>query len=144
MTIESNPTTSAAIVGVTEEDLISLSPEEFCARALGRFYAAAASAQDENSLLCNYDKLSADTLLRLIEFLGVHISQEEADRIRENASLYSKDRSRPFRTDRDSKKANASERVKEVAKQWALLPYQHLVRLEEQRNVSSSLMAQST
>lgn len=142
---ESNPKTSAAIVGVTEEDLASLSPEEFCARALGRFYAAAAaSARDENSLLCNYDKISADTLLQLIKFFGVHISQEEADRIRQNASLYSKDPSRTFRVDDDSKRANASERVKELAKQWALLPYQDLVRLEEQRNASSSRMAQST
>jgi hypothetical protein len=144
MTIESNPQTSAAIVDVTEKDLTSLSPEEFCARALGRFYSAAASAQDENSLLCNYDKLSADTLLRLIEFFGVPISPNEADRIRQNASLYSKDYSRTFRTDADLKRANASERVKELAKQWALLPYQHLVKLEEQRNTSSSRRAQST
>ena len=143
MTIESNPKTSAAIVGVTEEDLTSLSPEEFCARALGRFYAAAASAQDENSLLCNYDKLSAETLLRLIEFFRVHITQEEADSIRQSASLYSKDPSRTFRADGDLKRAEASERVKELAKQWALLPYQHLIRLEEQRNASSSRMAQS-
>ena len=138
MMIESNPRTSAAIVGVKEKDLTSLSPEEFCARALGRFYAAAASAQDENSLLCNYDKLTPDTLLQLMKFFRVSISQEEADRIRQNASLYSKDPSRTFQTDGDSKRTNASERVKEVAKRWALMPYQDLVRLEAQRNVSSS------
>ncbi len=141
MTIESNPKTSAAIVDVSEEDLTSLCPEEFCARALGRFYSAAASAQDENSLLCNYDKLSADTLLRLMRFFRVPISQEEADRIRQDASLYSKDSSRTFRTDSDVKRANASERVTELAKQWALLPYQHLVRLEAHRNTSSSRRA---
>lgn len=136
MSIESNPTTSAAIVGVSEEDLASLSPEEFCARALGRFYSAAASAQDENSLLCNYDKLSADTLLQLMKFFRVSITREESDRIRQNASMYSKDFSRTFRADGDLKRANASERVREMAKQWALLPYQDLLRLEEQRTAS--------
>ena len=143
MTIESNPKASAAIVGVSEKDLTSLSPEEFCARALGRFYAAA-SAQDENSLLCNYDKLSADTLLRLIEFFRVPISAEEAETIRQNASLYSKDPSQTFRADGDLKRASASERVTELAKQWALLPYQRLVRLEAQTDASSCRKAQST
>jgi hypothetical protein len=136
MTIESNPKTSAAIIGVREKDLTSLSPEEFCARALGRFYAAAESAQDENSWLCNYDKLSADTLLQLMKFFRVAITQEEADRIRQKASLYSKDFSRTFRADRDLKRANASEHVKDLAKQWALLPYQRLVSLEEQATAS--------
>ena len=96
MKIESNPKVSAAVVGVSQSDLASLSPEEFCARALGRFYSAAAAEMDENTLLCNHNELSPDTLLRLIRFFRVSVSGEEAEAIMQQASLYSKD---PLTTD---------------------------------------------
>ena len=129
MTVESNPATSAAVAGVREEDLAGMSSEEFCARSLGRFYHAIASCQDENSLICNYDELSADTLLRLVNFFGVSPSEEETDKIRASAQVYSKDPSRTFQADGDLKRANASERIKKLAEQWAIPSYQRLIEL---------------
>jgi hypothetical protein len=131
MTIESNPKTSAAVVGVRQTDLAFLSPEEFCARALGRFYSAAASGLDENALLCNYDELSPEMLLRLARFFRVSVSSEEAEAIMQTARLYSKDPSRSFRGDGQLKRAKASVRVREMAGEWALSPYQHLVELQK-------------
>ncbi len=133
MTIESNPAVSAAVVGIKQANLSSLSPEEFCARALGRFYSTAASSLDENSLLCNYDELSPETLLRLVKFFGVSISVEEAEAIRKTARLYSKGQSKPFRPDSNLKRANASVQVRKMAEEWAQAPYQNLVRLQKQR-----------
>jgi Sulfotransferase domain len=130
MTVESNPETSAAVVGVKKEDLASLSPEEFCARALGRFYNAVSSGLDENTLLCNYHDLSTETLLRIIEFFGLSISTEEAETIRQTCRLHSKDPSRAFSGDSDSKRANASALAREMAAKWAEAPYQRLVRLQ--------------
>lgn len=131
MTVDSNPATSAAVAGVREEDLPTIGSEEFCARALGRFYDALASAQDENSLICNYNELSPEKLLRLISFFGVSVSGEEAKKIRESAQLYSKDPSRTFQADGNLKRGNASDRVKELAEQWAMPSYQRLVELEK-------------
>jgi hypothetical protein len=133
MTVESNPKTSAAVVGLRQEDLALLGPEEFCARALGRFYAAASSGMDENTLLCNYHELSPETLLRLVEFFGVSISTEESEAIRRTFRFYSKDPSRTFDGDGDSKRANASSLVNELAAKWADEPYQRLVALQKEK-----------
>jgi hypothetical protein len=138
MTIESNPTVSAAVVGVTQSQLVSLSPEELCARALGRFYSAAAAGMDENSLLCNHNELSPETLLRLIKFFGVSISVDEEQAIFRQAGLYSKDplRQKAFSNDTDSKRSSASNDVKEQAEKWAIPAYQQLVHLHQSRTTS--------
>ena len=129
MTTDANPKASAAILGVRQTDLASLSPEELCARALGRFYSAAASLVDDNVLLCNYDELSPDTLLRLVKFFRLSPSGEEAEAIMQTARLYSKDASRAFSEDGHWKRAHASARIKEMAEAWAVGPYQRLVKL---------------
>lgn len=135
MTIESNPKASAAVLGVNQSDLASLSPEELCARALGRFYSAAAAEMDQNTLLCNHNELSPNKLVSLIRFLGVSLSADEAEAIIQQAGLYSKDRLRrtAFSDDADSKRANASIYVKEVAEKWAMPAYRQLVELHQQR-----------
>lgn len=136
MTIESNPKASAAVLGVRQTDLASLSAEELCARALGRFYSAAASVVDENILLCNYDEFSPETLLRLVSFFRVSASREEAEAIMQTAGLYSKDPSRAFRDDGDWKRANASAVIKEMAEAWAVGPYRRLVKLQQLRTTT--------
>jgi len=136
MVVGSNPATSAAMIGVRQEELGSIGPEEFCARALGRFYTAASSAVDENTLLCNYHDLTAVTLLRIVEFFHVSTSTEDAEAIRQSVKLYSKDPSRTFNGDRDSKRANASTFVKEMVAKWAEAPYQRLVALQRQRTAA--------
>ena len=131
MTLDSNPATSAAIAGVRKEDLANISSEEFCARSLGRFYKALATSQDENSFICNYNELSPEKLVRLINFFGVSVSEEEVDKIRASAQLHSKDPSQTFQADGDMKRANASERIKELAEQWAMPSYERLVNLTQ-------------
>ncbi len=117
MTIESNPAVSAAVLGVRQSDLAYLSPEEFCARALGRFYSAAAAEIDDNTLLCNYNELSPEGLLRLIKFFRVSVSAEEAETIVQQAGLYSKDplRKTAYSDDAHSKRASASTYLTELA-----------------------------
>lgn len=135
MTIESNPKTSAAVLGVSQSDLISMSPEELCARALGRFYSAAAAEIDQNTLLCNHNELSPNKLLSLIRFFRVPVSAEEAEAIIQQAGFYSKDplRQTAFRDDGHSKRANAAIYVKEVAERWAMPAYRQLAELHQQR-----------
>jgi len=128
---ESNPKTAAALVDVAESNLSMLGPAEFCARALGRFYSAAASAVDNKTLLCNYRRLSEDTFMRLVEFFGISISNEEADAIRKAIQVYSKDPSLPFESDSASKRDGASDLIKQMAEKWAREPYDILMSLEQ-------------
>ena len=146
MTIQSNPEASAAVVGVSQSDLASLSPGELCARALGRFYSAAAAEMDEDTLLCNHSELSPETLLRLIRFFRVTVSAEEAETINQQASLYSKDplRQTAFSDDAHSKRANASIYIKEMAEKWAMPAYQQLVELQQLRTTPRGIPLRST
>ncbi len=132
MTIDSNPAVSAAIVGVEQAELASLGQEEFCARALGRFYSAAGSILDENLLLVNYADLSPGTLPRLISYFRISISAGEATAIMQVARRYSKDSSRAFTAEDRLKKENASIKTREMAERWAVAAYQRLVELQRQ------------
>jgi hypothetical protein len=141
MIIESNPKASAAVFGVQQMDLAALSPEELCARALGRFYLATAAGMDENTLLCNYNELSPETLLRLVRFFRVSVSAEEADAIIQQAGFYSKDplRQTAFHDDGHWKSANASVYLKDMAGKWALPAYQQLVQLQRKQTLANIL-----
>ena len=55
---QSNPKTAAAIVGVEVGEVEDLSPEEFCARAVGRFLAEALASVDGQTNLVNYEEFA--------------------------------------------------------------------------------------
>ncbi len=125
---DSNPATAAAIVGVELSHLRELSAEEFCARALGRFYAEANENRGPNTALLNYSQLTPETLLEIVSSFGADPSEEEADVIRDASRLYSKDltRSHTFVADSDSKRNSASAVIVEMAEKWAIPSYERL------------------
>ena len=125
---ESNPATAAAIVGVNQNEVSNLSPEEFCARALGGFFAEALANRSDGTKFINYAALTPDTILEAIEFWGVVCAAEEADAIRRVSRLYSKDLTgrQTFTTDTASKRASASNDVIKAANQWAQGGYERL------------------
>jgi hypothetical protein len=126
---KSNPTTAAAIVDVDVYEVENLTPEEFCARAMGRFFAEALASVDGPTKHVNYIELtSPDGLVAAVRFFGIQPSTEELDAIKEVSRLYSKDstRSRTFQSDGQSKRASASASVIELAAKWALPFYEQL------------------
>ena len=129
MSAESNPGAAAAIVGVDVDQLAAISAEEFCARALGRYYAAAQSvARDRSTLLIDYSQLSLQTLKQILDFFGVTPSVHETVAIEKSLISHSKDPARSFRPDSADKKAAASIHVVEAVEKWALLDYECLRR----------------
>jgi hypothetical protein len=109
--------------------------EEHCARVVGRCCAAAANALDEHALLVNYAELNAERLIEIVNFFGIEPSAAESEAIRRVSGLYSKDPSfeRAFSADSDSKRAEATEDVREAAERWAGEPYRLLERLRRER-----------
>lgn len=129
MSADSNPAAAAAIVGVEVDQLAAISAEEFCARALGRYYAAAESvAGDRSMLLVDYSQLSLQTLKRILEFFGVTPAAHEVAAIDRSLVSHSKDPVRSFHPDSDEKKAAASIHVMEAVEKWALPDYERLRR----------------
>jgi len=126
---QSNPKTAAAIVGVEVCELENLTPEEFCARSVGRFLAQALASVDGQTKLVNYEELtSPDGLVKVVRFFGIQPAATEIDAIREVSRLYSKDLTRgvTFQADGQSKRISASVSVIDLATKWALPFYEQL------------------
>jgi len=125
----SNPAAAAAIVDVDVAGLATLAPEEFCARALGRFLEEAKANVDRKTKFINYDRLTTTHgLIQAIRFFGIEPSNKENDAIQEVSRLYSKDLTRggTFRSDGQSKQASASTSIRQTAAKWALPFYESL------------------
>jgi hypothetical protein len=126
---QSNPKTAAAIVGVEVCELENLTPEEFCARSVGRFLAQALAGVDGHTKLVNYEELtSPDGLVEVVRFFGIQPATTEIDAIREVSRLYSKNLSHDwtFQSDGQSKRTSASASVIDLAAKWALPFYEQL------------------
>jgi hypothetical protein len=132
MIADSNPGAAAAIVGVDIEQLQSITDEEFCARALGRWYAAAESvAADRLMLLVDYNQLSPQTITEIIRFFGVTPSAHELAAIEQSMMSHSKDPTRSFFPDSADKRAAASSQVIDAVERWALGDYERLAELSK-------------
>ncbi len=129
MNADSNPAAAAAILGVDVDKLSGITAEEFCARALGRYYAAAESvADDRTTQLFDYKQLSLQTLTQILGFFGVTPSAQEMTAIERSLLSHAKDPARFFHPDSADKKAAASREVIEAVERWALPAYERLVR----------------
>jgi hypothetical protein len=125
----SNPAAAAAIVDIEVADVATLAPEEFCARALGRFLEEAKVNVDSKTKFINYDQLTTGHgLIEAIRFFGIQPLNEEIDAIQEVSRLYSKDLKRggTFQSDGPSKQASATTSVRQMAAKWALPVYESL------------------
>jgi len=126
---QSNLKTAAAIVGVEVSEVEDLSPEEFCARAVGRFLSEALASVDGQTKLINYEELtSPDGLIDAVRFFGIQPVTAEIDAIGEVSRLYSKDLTGgvTFQSDGQSKRTSASASVIDLAAKWALPFYEQL------------------
>ncbi len=128
MNRNTSPGVAAGIAGVGENELNQLSNEEFCARALGRFYDEAHANLDDGLRLLKYDEMTPDAILDVVRIFGVELSGAEVDAIRKSSRLYSKDitGTELFTSDTESKRLSASPLIIEMARQWASSSYELL------------------
>ena len=135
MSADSNPAAAAAIIGVDVNHLPVMTDEEFCARALGRYYAAAENfAGDRQTILVNYADLSVETLMKILRSFEVVPSAHETTAIERSLLSHSKDPTRCFRPDSANKRAGASAEVLEAVGKWALPAFESLIRHSTRSN----------
>jgi hypothetical protein len=117
----------SSIIGSTNE----MPLEEWCARTIGSLYSTAYNLANGNSMLLNYNQLSAPVIANVLNFFNVSLLNEELETIARTSEVYSKEASgtRVFVADTDTKQKIASELVREMSERWAGEPY----RLLEQK-----------
>jgi hypothetical protein len=122
----------AHITGTSPAEVAEMSLEELCARSIGSFFSTARTFADDNSLLINYNQLSFPVICNALQFFGASLTAAELDAISSRSSFYSKAaHDRPFVSDSETKRQNASDLVREVAERWATQPYS---LLEQERS----------
>lgn len=140
MIIENNPRAAAAILRASVAKLEEMGREEFCARALGRFYAAALAAQpDTSTFFLDYDELSPQMLGRITELFGFVLSREEVLRIESGMLSHSKDSRHLFEPDGLEKQQNASPKTVHMTEEWVMPAYLRLMERESKCNAASSV-----
>src|SRR6185369_2458131 len=117
----------ASIIGDDSE----MSLEELCARTIGSLYSTAYKLADANSMLLNYKQLSVPVIANVLNFFKVDLSTEELETIARTCEVYSKQGTRAFVADTDTKQRLASDLVREMSEHWASEPY----RLLEQKRI---------
>lgn len=121
------PAVAAALTGIDPSEMAGLTPEEYCARALGNFCCAALAAPPEGRLLINHRDLSPALLPSLLAFFGCAASAEEEAAMVDCLGVDAKDPARrPFVPDAAARQAAASPRVRELAQEWVMGAYEQL------------------
>lgn len=130
MRARSSPAVAAGVTGLDPGEVAGLAPEEYCARALARFCRAAVESPAEGRLFVNHRDLSLTLLPTLLAFFRVTASEEERAAMAATMRFDAKDpeRHRLFTPDAVARQAAASPRVRALAEEWVMEPYEQLER----------------
>lgn len=126
---------AAALIGVAPVEFSQISAEEFCARALGRFFdAAAAGLCDARARLLAYEEISLARLVEVVRFFGAEPTAAEFREIERVSRVYAKDsaRRRPFSDDTERKQQSATPLILEMSERWARAPYERLRKTQRE------------
>jgi hypothetical protein len=118
------PEVAASVLGCSVGEVSAFSPEEYCARIIGRTCRFATEHSGDNSMFVDYSQLTPESIVGVARFFGVEPSTAQLTKIEEAATLYSKDPSRGgFVPDVKAKQDEASPLVRRAAEQWAMQDY---------------------
>ena len=127
----------SSVLNIEPDMVRTLEQEEFCARALGMFYAKALENLNDRLMLINYEQLSVSTMIKVLRFFGKSLNATQLDQLNHVMAMYSKDENalEEFKSDTAVKRSLTSTAVVEAASLWASDLYQKL----EARRWSQSL-----
>jgi hypothetical protein len=109
----------AILPGVSFSEALQMPPEEYCAKILARFCAAALDhANDANALLVNYDQLPGAVTDIIASHFGVSFTPDELDQINETGRFDAKTPQMFFESDAARKRTDASDAVRQAAANW--------------------------
>lgn len=130
MRFEINPSIAAAVIDADLESIPAMSPEEYCARVLGRILSIVGGSVDECLRLINYEELSLGCVLNLAGFLRLEPTSYEIKAMESSMRSYAKDEvnPRPFVADSKEKRGAASRTIETMSEKWARGPYLDLER----------------
>lgn len=128
---KSHPELAEKVTGIESSLVRQLSPEEYAARVIGRFYNNVLQEADKGVLVVNYNRLSQEACLRdIVSFFRVRMSDVQIDSMLNALKVYSKDPTgrKPYRV-HGTTENQPSREVRKMAEKWANGPYEALEAL---------------
>jgi hypothetical protein len=127
----SHPELAEEVTGIESSLVRQLSPEEYAARVIGRFFNNALKEADKSLLVVNYNRLSEKARLRdIVSFFSVRMSDLQIDCMLNALKVYSKDPTgRKQYGARETTEDEPSPEVWKMAEKWAIGPYEALEAL---------------
>lgn len=127
--IKSEPDVAEAMLRMPGANFAGASDEEFAAKVLAALYDSGLAIAERGAVV-DYEQLRPETIGDIARVFGVVASQEELDRMAETFRYHSKSTgvNREFKRDTNVKRATADKTIQELANQFAMEPFQRLVR----------------
>jgi hypothetical protein len=110
-------------------EAVSMSPEEYAARVIGRICECAALGMDEYGMLVNYTQLPDAVWGNIARRFGVGFSPDEIARMQAGALHDAKRPGQRFAADGESKRLEVSEAARAAAARWISPHFDELERL---------------
>ena len=123
MRLKQNPLSAKRTFGWSEETIVAMARQEYCARALAMFLRAGGRNAGPLCRVIDYADLNADSIFEIAGFFG--LSGIDLQSIRQSLSTYSKDPTgqKKFSGDRERKQSLATDVVRSECSRFALPAY---------------------
>jgi hypothetical protein len=131
MKYRSRPEFAELLPDCQRDEIAQMSPEDFCARVLGRFCDTVIGAAAERVFLLNYREINPEMLLTLLRRINCRLTGEETQAMSRIMKVYSKNtrQTKTFAYDSDVKRRSASAGIHSAAERWAMNSYSELEEL---------------
>jgi gluconate kinase len=115
-----------AVFGMDHNTVITVSPEEYCARVLASLCQAGLEHHQDGGMLLNYRQLPEAVWSSLLDFFGLSCTEVELDCMRAAARRDAKNPYLPFADDTARKEQKSTAPVREAAREWLYPLYEQL------------------
>jgi hypothetical protein len=123
MSLKQNSLAASRTFGWSEDAVVSMAKEEYCAKGLAMFLHAAARSAGPLCRVVDYADLNADVILEIAGMFG--LSGIDRDAVQRSLSTYSKDPTgqKKFTDDRGRKQSAATDVMRRECSQCAMPAY---------------------
>ena len=127
MELKNSPEQACRVLGWSSspDSVAKMSREEYAARVVSGYFAAAAAMPRDRTKVVDYGDLDAGEMQEIGKYFGLEIPAEKIEQV---LGVNAKDPEgvRPFRSDRESKQARATPLIRVAAFHWADADYRSL------------------
>jgi hypothetical protein len=127
--------TDISVIDETMDEVVSMSPEEYAARVIGRICECAALGMDECGMLVNYTQLPEAVWGNIARRFDVRFSADEIARMQAVALHDAKRPRQKFAADAESKRLEVSGAARGAAARWISSHFDQLERIRNAANI---------